>query len=101
MKNAGWFRLLAIIGLLIVAISCKKEKPIPDTVDDFDGNVYESVTIGSQVWLAEDLKTHHLNDGINIQYVTNAYLWSTLSSSGCCYFNNYLVNKDKFGILYN
>lgn len=101
MKYAGWLHLLATIGLFFVAVSCKKEKPIPETVIDFDGNVYKTVTIGSRVWLAENLKTHHFNDGIDIQYVTDASLWSTLSSSCCCYFNNYIVNKDMFGILYN
>ena len=101
MKNGGWFHLLATIGLFIVAVSCKKEKPIPETVADFDGNVYKTITIGSRVWLAENLKTHHFNDGTDIQYVTDANLWSTLSSPGCCYHGNQLVNKNEYGILYN
>ncbi len=42
-----------------------------ETVTDFDGNVYNTVTIGNQVWLKENLKSLHYADGIEIPGVAN------------------------------
>jgi hypothetical protein len=36
------------------------------TVTDYDGNVYETITIGNQVWLKENLKSVHYSDGTPI-----------------------------------
>lgn len=52
--------LLAAIGF--VALSCENDET-PTTVRDTDGNVYKTVTIGSQVWMAENLKTTHDREG--------------------------------------
>lgn len=37
-----------------------------ETVTDYDGNVYQTVTIGQQVWLKENLKSLHYSDGSEI-----------------------------------
>jgi uncharacterized protein (TIGR02145 family) len=36
------------------------------TVTDIDGNIYQTVTIGSQKWMKENLKTTHYNNGDSI-----------------------------------
>jgi uncharacterized protein (TIGR02145 family) len=43
---------------------------IPGTVNDFDGNIYNLVSIGSQVWFAENLRTKHYRNGI----LVNSYI---------------------------
>ena len=55
---------LIIISVLpiLLATSCKKNDD-DTTVTDIDGNMYNTVTIGSQVWMVENLKTTKYNDG--------------------------------------
>jgi uncharacterized protein (TIGR02145 family) len=65
-KNRIWISPLAIImGLLCLASFCEKENDNnnPTTVIDKDGNVYTSVTIGTQVWMVENLKTTKYRNG--------------------------------------
>ncbi len=70
-------------------------------VTDLEGNVYRTIKIGSQIWMAENLKTTKFNDGQDITLVTSGYEWGRLSTPGYCYFNNEPTNKDDYGILYN
>jgi hypothetical protein len=53
---------------LLISIGCKKsdDNPPPvsaNTVTDIDGNVYNTITIGTQVWMKENLKTAHYKNG--------------------------------------
>ena len=74
------------------------------TVTDIDGNIYKTVTIGSQVWLAEDLKTTKYNDGTPIPYVTDKEEWiNTKSGAYCwnCWYCKDESNDSIYGALYN
>jgi uncharacterized protein (TIGR02145 family) len=55
---------------------------------DYDNNIYNTVQIGTQVWLVENLKTEHLNDGTLIPNVTDNTAWSLLSTPAMCYYDN-------------
>lgn len=73
------------------------------TVTDIDGNVYQTVKIGNQVWSAENLRTTKYNNGSAIPLVTKETVWDSLTTPGYCYYNN-TANRDsivKFGALYN
>ena len=72
-----------------------------DTVTDIDGNVYTTVTIGTQVWMAENLKTTKYNDGTKIPNVTDNNEWKNLSSAAYCWYNNDINNGNIYGALYN
>ncbi|MCK9639352.1 MAG: hypothetical protein M0R39_05525 [Prolixibacteraceae bacterium] len=72
------------------------------TVSDVDGNTYSTVTIGTQVWMASNLKTTKYNDGTAIPLVTDNSAWANLSAPGYCWYNNdAATNKSTYGALYN
>jgi uncharacterized protein (TIGR02145 family) len=72
------------------------------TVKDIDGNIYKTITVGTHVWMAENLKTTRYNDGTAIPAVTDDQAWGALTTPAYCWYNeDAVVNKDKFGALYN
>jgi uncharacterized protein (TIGR02145 family) len=71
------------------------------TVTDIDGNVYQTVTIGSRVWMAENLKVTHYRNGDPIPHVTNNSTWSGLSTGAYCNYNNDTAQVAVYGRLYN
>lgn len=73
----------------------------PMTVTDIEGNVYQTVTIGTQVWIGEDLKTTKYNDNTSIPNVTVNNEWAYLASPGYCWYNNDIANKNTYGAIYN
>ncbi len=74
----------------------------PITVTDIDGNVYHTMTIGTQVWMVENLKTTKYNDGSAIPLVIDGTAWRALSTPGYCWYNNDAVTcKNTYGALYN
>ena len=71
-------------------------------VTDADGNVYSTVTIGTQVWMASNLKVTKYKDGTAIPLVADNTAWSALSTPGYCWYNNdATINKNTYGALYN
>lgn len=72
-----------------------------ETVTDIDGNIYHTVTIGTQVWMVENLKVTKYNDGTNIPNITDNTTWSSLSSGSYCWYNNDATYKNTYGALYN
>ncbi len=71
------------------------------TVTDNDGNVYHTDTIGSQVWMVENLKTTKYNDGSTIPLVTDNTAWATLTTPGYCWYNDSISYGNTYGALYN
>lgn len=81
-------------------------QPNAGDVTDADGNVYQSVRIGDQVWTVENLKTTKYNDGTPISHVPDPAAWYNLYTTGSttgayCYYDNNTANKAKYGALYN
>jgi len=59
---------------------------------DIDGYRYNTVKIGTQVWLAENLKAQHYADGSPIPEVTGNSAWASLTTPGLCAYNNDWTN---------
>ena len=111
------FPFLIMGVFLVFASSCDKDKdndPASNgtifnpninygTVTDIDGNTYKTVTIGTQTWMAENLRTTTYNDGTAIVNVTDDDEWSALTTGAYCNYNN-TTSTDTiatYGRLYN
>ncbi|MFT7308731.1 MAG: hypothetical protein ACI964_001314 [Spirosomataceae bacterium] len=75
-------------------------------VKDIDNNRYDIITIGTQTWMAENLKTTRYNDGTVILLVTDGTAWETAGRNtfpGYCWYNapNESTNLIAYGALYN
>ncbi len=68
---------------------------------DADGNNYTTVNIGTQTWMAENLKTTKYKNGEVIPNVNSTLPWRSLNSGGWCDYNNNIANANKYGHLYN
>jgi uncharacterized protein (TIGR02145 family) len=99
---------LIIMGLvLIFSYSCKKDNNNNNTstgitITDIDGNIYHTVTIGTQVWMVENLKTTKYYDGTTIPLVTDGTIWANDTTPAYCWYNNDEGTfKNTYGALYN
>jgi uncharacterized protein (TIGR02145 family) len=71
------------------------------TISDVDNNVYNTVKIGTQVWMAENLKTTKYNDGTAIPNITDNTAWATLTTGAYSDYSNTSSNSNTYGRLYN
>jgi uncharacterized protein (TIGR02145 family) len=70
-------------------------------VSDIDGNIYHTVTIGTQVWMVENLKTTKYRNGDPIPNITEGTDWVNLKIGAYCNYNNDEINSTTYGRLYN
>jgi len=70
-------------------------------VKDIDGNVYNTVKIGDQVWTVENLKVTHYRNGDPIANVTTDITWGATTDGAYCWYNNDITHKTPYGALYN
>jgi uncharacterized protein (TIGR02145 family) len=73
----------------------------PSMVTDYDGNTYSVVKIGSQCWMAENLKVTHYRNGDPIPHVTDDGEWGSLSTGAYCEYDNDPANVETYGRIYN
>ena len=93
--------LTRLIDHLFVSFDSLPPCPEYGSVTDIDGNVYVTVQIGDQCWMAENLKvTHYLNSD-PIPEVIEASEWKELDSGAYCNYDNDTANVPAYGRLYN
>jgi len=79
-----------------------KPEGFTPTVEDIDGNSYGFITLGTQVWMTENLKTTRFNDGSYISLVTDGSTWEGMTTDGYCWFDNdQATYENLYGALYN
>lgn len=106
--------------LLFLMAGCKKEEPVSKntwvsnkniifnpnltygTVIDIDGNVYKTIQIGTQTWMAENLKTTKYRNGDPIPNIISEVARAALTTGAYCWYNNDSATyKANYGALYN
>lgn len=93
MKQLSWI-------VLLLTISTFSQTP-GNGVTDIDGNRYNSVIIGTQEWMKDNLNVSKYTDGTVIPQVTDIRQWANLTTGAWCYFNNDPANGATYGKLYN
>ena len=110
LETNAYFRIMIFSNLNVTRTWNQKEtgmsvrciKNPPNSVEDYDGNFYTTDTIGNQIWMGENLKTTHFNDGTDIPLAAYNDEWTNLSSPGYCWYHgDDLTNKMTYGALYN
>lgn len=123
MKKHYIFYTLLTIGFAVAVLSsCKSEdspspyNPLnglttavfnPDknygTVSDIDGNIYKTIVIGNQTWMAENLRTTRYRNGDSIPNITDNIEWNDQKTGAYCVYNNStdLDTIATYGRLYN
>ena len=78
-------------------------KPCPDTpvVSDIDGNIYNTVLIGEQCWMKENLKTTTYRNGVPIPNVVDSLQWGSITYGAYVWYDNDISWKEPYGGLYN
>ena len=113
-------QLLLALALTSALFSCQKETTTPDktnnndssvkdttigkpgaNITDVEGNSYKTVTIGTQTWMAENIKVSKYSDGTTIPNITDNTQWQNDTSGAWSYYNNDAANNTKYGKLYN
>jgi uncharacterized protein (TIGR02145 family) len=73
------------------------------TVRDIDGKVYNTIQIGTQLWMSKNLRVSRFNDGTTIPEITleDPVAWSTNNTGAWSYYDDDPENNSPFGKLYN
>jgi uncharacterized protein (TIGR02145 family) len=92
--------------VIIPGLSIANPKPKPTSgygsnITDTEGNTYKTVYIGTQQWMADNLKVSKYSDGTIIPNVTDNITWCNLTNGAWAYYNNDQANNTKYGKLYN
>lgn len=68
---------------------------------DIQGNLYNTVLVGTKLWMAENLRVTVLNDNVQIPTITDDALWVATTGPAYCWYNNDQSFKPTYGALYN
>ncbi|MDD3080397.1 MAG: FISUMP domain-containing protein [Paludibacter sp.] len=92
------FTLLLFCFIIVIAAKAQET----GTVTDYDGNTYQTVKIGDQWWMAENLRTTHYADGTEITHFTGTQTTSADDyATYYAYPNNDEANVPTYGLLYS
>ena len=122
MKNIKYTSLTIIIAFfLLLSNSCEKDDVNPTnqtngkttavftpnltygTLTDQEGNIYKTITIGTQTWMAENLRTTKYRNGDPINNTIENTNWISLTTGAYCKYDNIndLIVIASRGLLYN
>jgi uncharacterized protein (TIGR02145 family) len=98
MKTKFTFLIYPVAVVLLTIASCKKAPDLNNRDGIPDNYVYKTVTIGKQIWMAENLKATKYSNGDNLDNPTD---WSSASKGSYCNFAGIADNSKTYGRWYN
>ncbi len=89
------------INLKVEVVSQNPTSGYGPNITDTEGNTYKTVYIGTQQWMAENLKVSKYSDGTTIPNITDNNQWENLTTGAWAYYKNDAANNAKYGKQYN
>ncbi len=97
-----WLKLLLKYSVCLLLFTQQLSAQTLIKVKDIEGNVYGTVKIGNQIWLSQNLRTSHYNDGTSIPNVIDRIEWENLSHGAYCWnANDSVAYANTYGAFYN
>ena len=96
--------IMTILILVLIGISCKDnptDTEKDETITDIDGNVYQTIKIGDQLWMMGNLKVTRYRNGDTIPNITDNTEWNGLYTGAYCAYENDDNIAKTYGLLYN
>lgn len=104
------FSVFALLVVLTFSFGCKKDEDGSfgddheyegGTITDIDGNTYDTIRIGDQTWMAQNMMVTKYFDGTPIANIKDADKWGLDSLGAYCDYNNDASITARYGRLYN
>lgn len=96
------YSFLILFSIHFLSISGIGSSAIGQTLTDYDGNEYQTVIIGYQEWMAENLRTTHFSNGTPIaEPGSDNDAWESDTTGALTWYNNDDSWADAYGALYN
>jgi uncharacterized protein (TIGR02145 family) len=71
------------------------------TISDIEGNTYNTINIGNQIWMTSNLSTSRFRNGVYIPYILNSTQWATTKSPALSFYNHDNNFESNYGKQYN
>ncbi len=111
--KSAFFVFLSVTLVSILLSGCKKDDPATTdglifnskltygTVTDVNGNVYKTIPVGTQTWMAENLRVLHYTNGDTISKIADNLPWSKMEAGAYCDYGGNAAKAATYGKLYN
>lgn len=99
-RIARFFGIITTVSLLTFTLSCDNGELNDPDKNGVDTYVYKTVTIGTQTWMAENLRVTHYRNGDPIEKdsIYNNTVWNARTTGAYCEYGNY---ASEYGKMYN
>ena len=94
-------KILILSASIMISGLLSAQQVMENAISDIDGNVYNSVIIGSQTWMKENLRTTRYSNGDPIEFVTDSLAWPNYRTGALCNYRNDPKIAQTYGRMYN
>jgi uncharacterized protein (TIGR02145 family) len=95
------YEVLAFIAVIPLTSLSQEGTPSYKSITDIEGNVYKTVLVGKQEWMADNLRTATFRDGTPIVLMEQDRDWLNTKNAAWCYYDDLPEYNPLYGKLYN